>query len=220
MVINLSHQKPFAVGGHRQCFIHPEDSNKCIKVLRSERKGEIIRKQHKFPRNLRHAKHYDDNARESHGYRYISSLRKKEIWSHVPHYYGTVETDIGAGGVTELMRDFDGNISQTLRQRIGQCAQKYGELDPICRHSIREFIEFLNSTLFLSRHLTPQNILSVRVEENQERLYMIEGFGAPEWIPLVRYCSFLAKAKMKRKIMRFRERIVTEINIATDNPGL
>ena len=214
MLIKLAAEKPFNAGGHRQCFVHPEDSNKCIKVLYPQRRGSVLRKQQGFPKNCRPAEHYDDNARELRGYRYINSLQNEAVWTHVPRYYGTVDTDMGPGSVTELIRDFDGAISQTLRQKIHQCVQRDGDLDQSCRDSVEELIEFMNSTLFLSRHLTINNLLSVRVAENRERLYLIEGFGTSEWIPMATWFSFWAKAKVKRKIASFHARIALEIYLA------
>ena len=35
-MINLTNAIPFAEGGNRKCFVHPEDKNKCVKVINAE----------------------------------------------------------------------------------------------------------------------------------------------------------------------------------------
>lgn len=208
-MIYLSDQRPFASGGHRLCYVHPEDDGKCIKVLRPETQGHLVKNRYRFPRNLRSSKHYDDNQREKRAYVYVDSFKASDVWKHIPHYYGCVETDMGSGGVTQLIRDFDGEISQPLSLRLAQMTT--GQLDEPCQASIEEFKTFLCSTLFLFRGLTPHNVLSVRISDKQERLFLIEGFGPPEYIPLVRFIPLLAKNKIKRKFKKFEQRIQAEL---------
>lgn len=211
-MIVLSNQTPFAGGGNRLCFVHPDEPDRCVKVLRPHQQGHLVRQRHRIPRNLRSAKHYDDNERERRGYDYVNSIRDEAVWLHIPRYYGRVQTDIGYGSVTQLMRDFDGAISKTLRQRLYVVGRKT-QPDDAYLNSINELLEFIRRTSFLSRYLTPQNILSVRLSENRERLYLIEGFGPAQWIPIVRYISILKKLKIDRIISRFEQRLKEEIVI-------
>ena len=36
-LLRLAHLRPFAVGGTRRCYVHPEDAALCVKVLRPDR---------------------------------------------------------------------------------------------------------------------------------------------------------------------------------------
>jgi|GEM_PF-2538289 len=35
-MIEISAMKPFAIGGKRECYVHPEYSDRCVKILRKD----------------------------------------------------------------------------------------------------------------------------------------------------------------------------------------
>ncbi|WP_445359081.1 YrbL family protein [Microbulbifer sp. ANSA005] len=41
-MINLSQSEPFASGGNRFCYRHPERSELCVKVMRPGRTAELL----------------------------------------------------------------------------------------------------------------------------------------------------------------------------------
>ena len=76
-------------GLHRECFIHPEDINKCIKVVVNGNQQETEREQS-----------------------YYKFLQKKKIaWDMLPKFYGNIETNMGLGAVFDLIRDHNGQVS-------------------------------------------------------------------------------------------------------------
>ena len=75
-MINLQGVKPFAEGGNRICFIHPDDKSLCLKVS----KQEVIKKMYsKAPcyKKLRSEKSFDDNLREEKAYKQ-KAIRKTQ----------------------------------------------------------------------------------------------------------------------------------------------
>ncbi|MEE4252626.1 MAG: hypothetical protein V2I50_01140, partial [Desulfuromusa sp.] len=60
-MIQLQTIEPFARGGNRLCFVHPEDSRLCIKVRRPDFTLEDRRRKKGFPKNLRPLSSFDDN---------------------------------------------------------------------------------------------------------------------------------------------------------------
>ena len=53
MTLVLTDHNPFAQGGNRLCFVHPEDSLRCIKVRRPDFTLEDRRREKGFPKNLK-----------------------------------------------------------------------------------------------------------------------------------------------------------------------
>lgn len=96
---NHSDELVIGVGAHRACYIHPEDHQKCIKVIYSQN-DPIASKEIK---------------RELAYYKHLNSYLKD--WRGLTRYYGTVETNLGTGYVYDRIVDFDGKISQTIRDR-------------------------------------------------------------------------------------------------------
>lgn len=92
-MLNLSEKLFLGKGTHKKCYLHPEDSSKCIKMAYTY-EGE------------------DDLQREL---RYLKVLRRKgKNYSVLPRYYGAVETNLGKGHVYEHIINFDGSKCKTL----------------------------------------------------------------------------------------------------------
>jgi len=95
-MIELSDKYLIDVGTNRACYEHPNDQNKCIKIVISGNNKE--------------------SKQEIKYYKYL--IKKNIAWKHIARYYGLIETNLGIGEVVELIRDFDGNISKPLSYYI------------------------------------------------------------------------------------------------------
>lgn len=75
-MIRLSEQNPLGTGRHRKCYAHPEDAQRCIKIVyhRGDGGDKEIRRELKY---------------------YAHLGRRLKDWSGIPRYHGTVETDCG-----------------------------------------------------------------------------------------------------------------------------
>ncbi|MDI0585375.1 YrbL family protein, partial [Escherichia coli] len=101
-MIRLSEQNPLGTGRHRKCYAHPEDAQRCIKIVyhRGDGGDKEIRRELKY---------------------YAHLGRRLKDWSGIPRYHGTVETDCGTGYVYDVIADFDGKPSITLTEFAEQC---------------------------------------------------------------------------------------------------
>ena len=74
-MIDLDGITPFAEGGNRKCFIHPDDPDRCLKVIH---KGLLkkIKKNKPWYKKFRSLESFDDNLRERDGYNQ-KALKKK-----------------------------------------------------------------------------------------------------------------------------------------------
>src|SRR5690606_22111213 len=95
-LIQLSNDKPFASGGHRDCFRHPDGSNRCIKVLHEPWK-EIDRRKKDPLRHVRRRRNYDENRQEWFELRKLERKLNSKVALHFPKQYGFVKTDLGEG---------------------------------------------------------------------------------------------------------------------------
>ena len=148
-MIQLTDDLIFAEGGRRYCFVHPDDSNKCIKTLSPngdprKRKNEAV-----WYKKLRPLSVFDDNKRELKSFRELE--KKGEIvWNHFPRCYGIQPTSRGDGMVTDLIRDADGNVSKTVRQyvkAIGKTPEMLDALDEF----FNLFSEFVVTIFLIGR---------------------------------------------------------------------
>ena len=176
-VLALKGLEPFGVGGRRLCFVHPLDPKKCVKVLRTDERRTVRHKKTIIPAHWR--REYDNNAHEK---RILEDLEKRigpAMADHLPRSYGMAATDLGPGLVLDLVRDHDGGISRSIRELIttGYDLSKL-------RASFDGFGRFLSEHLVLTRSLLDHNLVVEMRADGPGRIFLIDGFGDPAWLPL------------------------------------
>lgn len=208
MTLRLSNQKPFAQGGNRLCFVHPEHPDRCIKVRRPDFSLADRRRKKGFPKNLKPLSSFDDNREE---FRIMSRFEQyygDRIFHHVSRCYGFTDTDLGAGLVSELIRDANGAISETLKKYLWD----HGLTDD-CQAAITTLCEFWQREAVPSRDLLLHNIVVQKGPEGQIlRLVVIDGLGSAGLIPFRWLPGSVQHRKAGRKVSNLHERIRDLLN--------
>jgi hypothetical protein len=197
--------REFAQGGNRRCFVHPDDPAKCIKVAREDRTAEIRKRSARFPYNLRPASYYDENWQERKAFLAIEKSVGLAAFELVPRYYGMVETDLGPGLCSELVRDSDNRISITLKQFVWQ----FGMTNPLSL-KLEEFKSLWRDLGMPSRNLLLHNIVVQQREMEIDRIVVIDGLGWPSFSTFISKIPLLAQYKAGRKVTRM-EHMVTSL---------
>jgi hypothetical protein len=143
----------------------------------------------------RFRRHYDNNAHERQVLESLFGRIGPQMSQHLPQSYGMVETDLGPGLVLDLVRDCDGKISRSLRELISTGF----ELNQF-RSAFDELGRFLLEHTVLTRSLLDHNIAVQRRQDGGWRMYLIDGFGDPAWLPLARWVRHLGLRKVRRRI--------------------
>lgn len=203
MTVILSDQLPFAQGGNRLCFVHPERSDRCIKVRRPDFTLEDLRRKKGFPKNLRPLSWFDDNLEEERVMADISERIGEEAFEVISRCFGFENTDMGHGLTSELVRDGDGRISQTLKQTIWN--DGYNEE---LRAAVERFGSRWINLGIPSRDLLVHNLLVQRDENRRiKRLVMIDGLGSSSAIPDQWLSHRMKSKRAARKVANLNERI-------------
>lgn len=169
-MLTLSNLSPFASGGNRDCFVHPLNPNRCLKVVKAVRAPEIRRAAKRFPANLRPLAFFDENKVEKQRLESIQKRFSQKVCSHLPSFYGMVETDIGAAFETDLIRDGDGLISRTVEQHIWSVGY-----DTALKEALNRFFQDLSDEYPITRDLIPHNL--VICFNGEPNIIMIDGLG-------------------------------------------
>lgn len=203
MTLQLKNIKPFAQGGNRLCFVHPDDPDRCIKVRRPDFTLADCRRKKGFPKNLRPLSFFDDNREE---YRIIKQLQQligESVFDHIYRCFGFVDTDLGSGLNTELIRDADGLISLSLKQFLWEVG--YTEQ---CRQAIEELTTFWQAQKVPSRDLLTHNIVVQRDTYGAiSRLVVIDGLGDPTLIPFRWLPERYQTRRIDTRLRRFESRL-------------
>ena len=71
MMLRLHELEPFAIGGTRRCYVHPDDETRCVKVLRADRTPEARRALASGWRRFKRLESFDDQRKETKAYRHL-----------------------------------------------------------------------------------------------------------------------------------------------------
>ena len=204
-MINLKGVMPFAEGGNRICYIHPDDRNICLKIS----KPEVIKKMYQnapWYKKLRSEKSFDDNSREEKAYQQKAIKEHQQtIWKHLAKWYEFVETSEGLASCSELITNND-KVALNLEEYLFRKGRTL-EID----EALKEFEMFLKETKLLTKNIIPHN-LAVKENDSGLTLKIIDGLGCMSFIPLPKISNAFADRYIKRRIELMYSRIEWDLS--------
>lgn len=186
-MLDLSTSPLIGKGLHRECFEHPDDATKCLKIVVAGNSDE----------NLREEKYYGMLARRG-----IS-------WEMLARFYGLVKTSRGVGAVFELIRDCDGAVARPLSHYL-EAADVPLEFEPQLGDALLQLKAYLLDNRIVTMTLKPKNIVYQKSAEEEGKLVIVDNVGNSDFLPLTNYSGFLARQKIKRKWQRFEQLITSK----------
>ena len=172
-MIDLTDCQPFARGGNRDCYRHPNMPDRCLKIVRPEALAARRGRQPLYKR-WRSTHAIDDNQQEHGAYQQLLKDHPENdaLWHHLPRYYGQVTTSLGLANVCELITGVDNTPAPTLEALI-----KAGPLTPAIMDAIQTFQQWLRQHQVLTRNLLPHNLV-LGLRDQRLHLVLIDGLGA------------------------------------------
>ena len=204
-MINLEGVRPFAEGGNRVCYIHPDNKNLCLKISKQE-VVKKIRSNAPWYKKLRPEKSFDDNFREERAYQQRAVKENpQKIWRHLARWHEFVETSKGLASCTELITNND-KVALNLEEYLFSKGRN-SEINI----ALKEFEMFLKETKLLTKNIIPHN-LAVKENDSGLTLKIIDGLGCMSFIPLPEISDAFAKRYIKRRIELMYSRIEWDLS--------
>ena len=204
-MINLKGVTPFAEGGKRVCYVHPDNKNLCLKVTKTE----VVKKmQQNAPwyKKLRSEKSFDDNYREEKAYRQRAIKENpQKIWRHLAKWYKFIETNEGLASCTELISNNE-KVALNLEEYLFSKG-----MTPEIEKALKEFEMYLKETKLLTKNIIPHN-LAVKENDFGLRLKIIDGLGCMSFIPLPEISNAFANRYITRRIKLMYSRIEWDLS--------
>ena len=219
-MLTLSSQQPFATGGRRVCYVHPDRPDRCVKVLRQDRPTSARLSNNSWvPARWRRA--YDNNADEQGTLEALQRRLGCEVTArHLPVCHGICETDLGPGLELDLIRDFDGGeagevgpIARDLRY-YARSSAPVGQFRP----AFDEFGAWLLEHRVLTRMLHDHNLVAQKQADGGWRLVLIDGIGDRAWIPVRRWIKTAARRSVQQRLLTGWSRIEERFGAAAHPP--
>ena len=204
-MINLEGVRPFAEGGNRVCYIHPDNKNLCLKISKQE-VIKKIRSNAPWYKKLRPEKSFDDNFREERAYQQRAVKENpQKIWRHLARWHEFVETSKGLASCTELITNND-KVALNLEEYLFSKGRN-SEINI----ALKEFEMFLKETKLLTKNIIPHN-LAVKENDSGLSLKIIDGLGCMSFIPLPEISDAFAKRYIKRRTELMYSRIEWDLS--------
>jgi len=186
-MLTLESSQLIGRGLRRECYFHPEDECKCIKV--------VVAGDHK------------ETAREQSYYRLLED--RKIDWNMLARFYGNIETNRGSGAVFELIRDYTGDVSKTLEHYLFDNKEPDLNYSALSR-ALPLLKEYLLQWKIVTMSIRPQNIVYRKINANERDLVVIDNIGNSDFIPICNYVDHMAIRKINRKWQRFEKTMAQE----------
>ena len=187
--IILTDKNFIARGGERDCYLHPFDSTKVVKVLYKT-----------------YGTNRDQNELE---YMYLNFLEKSQVpFTHIAKCFGYADTNLGKALVFDKVFNYTGEISTSFRDMIMQGLLDYKMQDVLVKE-LKEYL-FKNNILFVDCGL--HNILVQEYEHKKYRLIVIDGLGGRR-IGWRFYLYLKSKLFTKYKIKKQWYKFIDNVNL-------
>tara|TARA_A100001015_G_scaffold247630_1_gene284571 strand:+ start:1030 stop:1665 length:636 start_codon:yes stop_codon:yes gene_type:complete len=204
-MISLEEVKPFAEGGNRVCYIHPDNKSLCLKISKPE-VAKKMRSNAPWYKKLRPERSFDDNFREKSAYQQRAIKENpQKIWRHLAKWYEFVETSKGLASCTELITNND-EVALNLEEYLFSKGRTT-EID----EALKEFEIFLKETKLLTKNIIPHN-LAVKENDSGLTLKIIDGLGCMSFIPLPEISNSFADRYIKRRVKLMYSRIEWDLS--------
>ena len=189
-MINLDEKLLVGKGGRREVYLDPRDTGgkKCIKVTPIQNKLVAKAVNKHWYKKFRSLEYFDENNTEIKAYRHI---KNEKVYENLPRFYGIVETNLGRGIVVDyidkitLLKDF---------------IENYGVTDNLLKALKKMFQNFISNGVEI-RDYTLLNY-AVKIVDGELRVYMIDGLGNANLIPLNRWIPYFGRKQTIRRIKR------------------
>ena len=191
-MLTLASSSLIGRGLRRECYFHPEDENKCIKIVVAGDHKETVREQS-----------------------YYRLLEKRNIsWKMLARFYENIETNRGEGAVFELIRDHTEEVSKTLEHYFSANNETDLNYQDLSR-ALPLLKQHLLKWKIVTMSLKPQNIVYKKIDESEGVLVVIDNIGNSDFIPICNYLDSFATRKIRRKWQRFEESLSKDYKLTT-----
>ena len=189
MKIILNDSLLINTGTNRACYLHPRDDLMCIKITISNTNKETKRE-----------------------VRYYNYLHKKGVsYDMLAEYYGKVKTNLGVGECVELIKDYDGSISQELDKYLDKELSDNEKI--YIRNLLVELEKYLLKEKIYVKDLNSVNVAFQKLDsKGNSRLVIIDGLAHSWYIFILsRFVNTFLIGKIKQSWKQFLKSVDSKL---------
>ena len=207
-MIKISDRRPFAGGAKRDIYFHPQDPSKIIKVIPPSKSPETLHSQKFWVRRMLQAPEtFNANRTESEKF---DKLKKKlgdlhKVLPHLVPYFGKTDTDLGEGLVFEAIKNYDGEISENVKD----ASETGGYNKATLLEALKEFAVHKHDAVIFNDVGKNNIVIQVlNADHSSYKLWIVDGINCGPIIPISEYSELYASARKAKKIWQLKKFIV------------
>jgi hypothetical protein len=203
-LLDLAGLKPIAAGAERLVYQHPHDPSLLVKVVDFPAMAD-----HLSTRPLRRWR--KDHQREGAYRNHVAELAEYTAaqnaaagrWK-VPmaRILGLAQTNMGLGLLVEKITDGKGGLAPTVEQIVRDCG-----LDETLERELDYFFDTLADHHIILNDVSARNVVMGQNADGEDGLYLIDGFGSKQAVPVFAYSKMLNRRRILRKYLRLRAKL-------------
>ena len=198
-MLRLSGLTPFAKGGMRMVFAHPDDPSLIVKVL----KPEILARwrSRSMIRRMRRTGPYRVFFRELEEQIALINSGETDL-SFVQQIVGMAHSDMGPAVMSTAILDANGKYAPTIRELV-----RTNGLTSELEERLEDFCQKILSSSVIVEDLNPGNIVHGSEDGSAPRLVLIDGVGEKNWVPMNSVSPAWNRRTKLRQIRRLKSLI-------------
>lgn len=203
-VLKLDDLVPIAAGGERRVYQHPSEPTLLVKVVDAETRRQYMqtrpfRRWHKrFQREGAYRNHIAEIA-EYTAAQNVAAGRWKVPMARV---LGLTQTSLGLGLLVEKISDGHGGLAPTVEQIVREQG-----LDAELARQLDFFFDSLADHHIILNDVSARNIVVGENADGEPGMYLIDGFGSKQAIPVYAVSKTLNRRRIQRKYKALMEKL-------------
>ena len=204
-MIKLADLQPFAGGRKRDCYFHPDDSNKILKVVPPSKSPEALMSEKFWLRRLlQKPEALDANRAESQKFEKLAKMFG-DVYLKIPYlarYYGKAQTDLGEGLVFQAVKNYDGKISESVLE-----ASETGGYVKDNLIAALSGLDCNSDDGLVFNDVGKSNVVVQVLDPSHDKykLWVVDGIQCCHLIPLSEYSNFFASLRKAKKIWQLKK---------------
>jgi len=197
--LELDELVPIASGTERSVYQHPYEPNLLVKVVNRDNFAETMDK-HPWRRLIKtlfqREGAYSAYIHELSEYAAAYNAAAGRWQIPMARVVGLAETSQGLGLLVEKISDGEGGLAPTVEEMV----KREGHLAPELARELAFFFDSLADHHIILNDISARNIVMGENAQGKSGLYLIDGFGSKQAVPIYALSKSLNRRRIQRKV--------------------
>ncbi|WP_427183470.1 YrbL family protein [Bordetella bronchialis] len=203
-LLDLTGLRPIASGAERLVYQHPHDPSLLVKVVDFPAMAEHLstRPLRRWRKDRQREGAYRNHVAELAEYTAAQNAAAGRWKVPMARILGLAQTSMGLGLLVEKITDGQGGLAPTVEQIVRDRG-----LDESLARELDYFFDTLADHHIILNDVSARNVVMGLNADGEPGLYLIDGFGSKQAVPLFAYSKLLNRRRILRKYQVLRAKL-------------